>query len=296
MKKKIMLIQCTLKFVWSNNIQSLQVYLSPLSFEMVSEKMREGLTGLCDIEERYLTKGLCQNPCNAGFIPRCSVTAATGGSCIYGLLSEFRQCPPLTLISVVGLSESLSCPSSALRLSLLMLSPCQGLPHHCNGKPLGKPKVSVHATHEPRDTQDENYTLCLTTRSILLTKLGPPYVGRKLPCKTLFSQNLNKGCGNTSLLSVFSSTYIIFLLPTHKTKRHTDYCLASTNTFAVPSPKPGRKACLIRFKVYDRGFGRGVGSDFEEWGWQTKTDKLKSALQTFILNLCSFSEENLLHR
>lgn len=38
-----------------------------------------------------------------------------------------------------------------------------------------------------------------------------------------------------------------------------------------------------------------MGSDFEEFG-QTKTGKLESALQTFMLNLCSFSEENLLHR
>lgn len=75
-------------------------------------------------------------------------------------------------------------------------------------------------------------------------------------------------------------------------------CLASTTTIAVHSspfsPPPnqaGHGSCLI----YGKGFGGDMGSDFEELG-QTKTGKLESALQTFMLNLCSFSEENLLHR
>lgn len=112
--------------------------------------------------------------------------------------------------------------------------------------------------------------------------------------QSTFSQNFKKGCGNTSLPLVFS-TYILFL-PPMKNQRDTQITVLLPPLFLSPPPSPlfpqtrqEARSCLI----YSKEFGGDVDRDFEELG-QTKTGKLKSALLTFMLNLCSFSEKKLI--
>lgn len=120
------------------------------------------------------------------------------------------------LIGMIELSESLPCPSLPLDCPSLMSILFYGLPHSCNSKPHGKPKLFYELPHSC-NSKPHGKCLChmrakgnmelklysLSAQphySLLLTKLGTPCVGRKLFCKAFSSQNVNKGCGNTSLL------------------------------------------------------------------------------------------------
>lgn len=173
-----------------------------------------------------------------------------------------------------------------------------GLPHPWNGNHFGKPKLSVHVLCEPKEFWNENYILFPFNYTIpLLTKLGPPYVVRKLPYKALFPPESQQKIWQIPLyLWWFSLRYIIYLVHTQKPKRHIYYCIASTPAFAISPPHKAGRNGLVVWKVYGWGFGGKAGSDFEGSGRQTRTDKLKSTLSLFMLNLCSFSEENLPHR
>lgn len=141
------------------------------------------------------------------------------------------------------------------------------------------------------------YPLCLTTLFPPVNKAGATLCWQEAALQSTFSQNLNKGCGNTSLSLVFS-TYILFLPPV-KNQRGTQIpVLLPPPLFLSPPPPllfPQTRQEAMSCLIYSKGFGGDVGSDFEELR-QTKTGKLKSALQIFMLNLCSFSEENLLYR
>ena len=185
---------------------------------------------------------------------------------------------------------SLTCPLPTPRL-------CYGK-GLCNGKLLDKPKVSIHVTCDPREVWNETVSsVCLTTPFHPVNKAGASLRWHEAALRSTCLPESQWRMWQISLyFCCFSSFYITPLLPTQKPKRHTSYCLASTSDFAIsPTNQAGRDG-LVRLKICGRGFGGGVGSAFEDWGRQTRTDKLRSALWTFTLNLCSFSEENLLRR
>lgn len=134
-----------------------------------------------------------------------------------------------------------------------MPSLCYGLPHHCNESSLENlNSVTMSHVNQGRSKMKiisslpNHFSLRISTRE----------------------------CRNTSLL-VFSSTYIIFLLPL-KIQRGTriTVLLPPLLLLCTPPNQAGMYG-LFRLKAYSRGFEGDVGSDFKEWVKQTKTDKLK---------------------
>ena len=170
---------------------------------------------------------------STGLISRYSVAVDICGSWIYGLFSQnlVRVHSQLSLLweNTLSLCHNLICPS-------LMPGLWYGLTHPRNSNQLGKTKLSVHVLCEPKEIWDENYIVFLPVTipycCILLTKLKPTYVVRKLPLQSSFYPRIStKNVTNISLPLVFSSPCIIYLLHTQEPKRDIYYCIASTSAW-----------------------------------------------------------------